>query len=49
MVQEMESLQNNDMWDFIQLSSGRNLVDSKWVLKKNMNVIGQVRNSKLNW
>jgi hypothetical protein len=37
MVEEMESLHKNEMWDLVQLPSGRNPIDSKWVFKKNMN------------
>jgi hypothetical protein len=47
MVKEMESLHKNEMWDLVELPSGRKLVSNKWVLKKNMNVGGQSRNSKV--
>jgi hypothetical protein len=42
MVEEMESLYKNETWDLVKLSSGRNLIGSKWVFKKKMNVVGQV-------
>jgi hypothetical protein len=34
MVEEMESLYNNETWDLVKLPSGRNLIGSKWVFKK---------------
>jgi hypothetical protein len=46
MVEEMESLHKNETWDLVKLPSGRNLVSSKWVFKKKMNVVGQVENFK---
>jgi hypothetical protein len=42
MVEEMESLHNNDMWDLVKLPSGRNLISSKWVFNKKMNATTQV-------
>jgi hypothetical protein len=47
MVEEMESLQNNETWDLVKLPSGRKLVDCKWVFKKKMNAIGQVKKFKV--
>jgi hypothetical protein len=46
MVEEMESLHKNETWDLVKLPIGRNLVDSKWVFKKNMNVARQVKKFK---
>jgi hypothetical protein len=46
MIEEMESLHKNEMWDLFELPSGRNLVSSKWVFKKKMNVAGQVEKFK---
>jgi hypothetical protein len=46
MVEEMESLYKNETWDLVKLPSGRNLVGSKWVFKKKMNVAGQVEKFK---
>jgi hypothetical protein len=42
MVEEMESLYKNETWDLVKLHSGRNIVGSKWVFKKNMNSARQV-------
>jgi hypothetical protein len=42
----MESLHKNETWDFIELTSGRNIVDSRWVFKKKMNATGQVEKFK---
>jgi hypothetical protein len=41
-VEEMESLHKNEMWNLVELPSGRNLLSRKWVFNKNMNAIGQV-------
>jgi hypothetical protein len=46
MVEEMESLHQNETWDLVKLPSGINPVDMKWVFKKNMNTIGQVEKFK---
>jgi hypothetical protein len=37
MVEETESLYNNETWDLVKLPSGRNHVSSRWVFKKKMN------------
>jgi hypothetical protein len=42
----MEYLYKNETWGLFKLPSGRNLVGSKWVFKKNMNDAGQVENFK---
>jgi hypothetical protein len=34
MVEEMESLHKNEMWDLVELPSGKKLIGSKWVFKK---------------
>jgi hypothetical protein len=47
MVEEMESLHKNEMWDLVELPSGRKLVGSKWVFNKKMNVAGQVKKFKV--
>jgi hypothetical protein len=46
MVKEMGSLHKNEMWDFIELLSGRNPFDSKWAFKKKLNVTCQVEKFK---
>jgi hypothetical protein len=46
MVEEMESLYNNETWDLVKLPIVRNLVGSKWVFNKKMNVAGQVEKFK---
>jgi hypothetical protein len=46
MVEEIESLYNNETWDFVKLPSGRNTISSKWVFKNKMNVAGQVNKFK---
>jgi hypothetical protein len=40
MVEVMEYLHKNDTWDLFKLPSGINIVDSKCVFKKNMNIVG---------
>jgi hypothetical protein len=37
MVEKMESLYKNEIWDFVKLPSGKKHVSSKWVFKKKMN------------
>jgi hypothetical protein len=46
MVEEMESLNKNEMWDLVELPIGRNFVGRKWAFKKKMNVVGQVEKFK---
>jgi hypothetical protein len=46
MVEEIESLYNNETWDFFKLPSGRNPIGSEWVFKNKMNVAGQVKKFK---
>jgi hypothetical protein len=46
MVEEMESLHNNETWDLVELSSERKHVDNKWVFKKKMDVANQVKKFK---
>ena len=42
----MESLHKNETCDLVKLPSGRNIVGSKWMFNKKMNVAGQVDNFK---
>jgi hypothetical protein len=37
MVEEMTSLDNNEAWDLVEFSTGRNPIGRKWVFKKNLN------------
>jgi hypothetical protein len=46
MVKEMESLHNNETWDFINLSNGSKPVGRKWMFKKKLNVTGQFEKCK---
>jgi hypothetical protein len=46
MVEEMESLYNNETWDFFELPNGRKLIGRKWVFNKMMNEVGQVEKFK---
>jgi hypothetical protein len=38
MVEEMDALDKNEAWDLVELPTGRNLIGSKWVFKKKLNV-----------
>ena len=46
MVEEMESLHKNQIWDLVELPKRRKLINIKWVFKKNMNSNGQVKKFK---
>jgi hypothetical protein len=46
MVEEMESLYKNHTWNLVKLPSGRKPIGSKWVFKKNINVVVQVEKFK---
>lgn len=46
MGKEMKSLQQNDVWDLVQLPKGRNLVGSKWVFKLKTGADGSVERYK---
>jgi hypothetical protein len=46
MVEEMESLHKDETWDLVELPSGIKPFGTKWVFKKNMNVVGQVKKFK---
>jgi hypothetical protein len=46
MVEDMESLHNNETWDLVESPSGRKSIGRKWVLKKNMNATSQVKKFK---
>ena len=38
----MESLKKNETWDLVVLQNGRKPINNKWVLKKMLNLLGQV-------
>jgi hypothetical protein len=46
MDEEMASLDKNEAWDLVELSTRRNLIGSKWVFKKNLNAKGKVEKYK---
>jgi hypothetical protein len=37
MDEEMASLDKNEAWDLVELSTGRNPIGNKWVFKKKLN------------
>eukprot|EP00253_Pinus_taeda_P026919 PITA_26919 len=42
MVDEMESLHNNEAWDLVEFPAGRKPIGNKWVFKKKTNAKGKV-------
>ena len=40
MGEEIESLIENETWYLVMLPNGRKPINSKWVFKKKMNVVG---------
>jgi hypothetical protein len=46
MVEEMDSLDNNEAWDIVELLAGRKSVSSKWLYKKKFNAQGKVEKYK---
>jgi hypothetical protein len=40
-VEKMESLDKNYVWDLVELPTRRNTIGRKWVFKKNINVEGK--------
>jgi hypothetical protein len=46
MVEEMDSLYKNHTWNLVKLPSGRKCFGSKWVFKKKINVVVQVKKFK---
>jgi hypothetical protein len=46
MVEEMTTLDKNEAWDLVELSTGRNPIGSKWVFKKKLNAKGKVEKYK---
>ena len=45
-VEKMESLDKNYVWDLVELPTRRNTIGSKWVFKKKMNAEGKVEKYK---
>ena len=46
MIEEMNSLDKNEAWDFVEFPDGRKPIGSKWVFKKKLNAIGKVEKYK---
>ena len=46
MQKEIESLHSNDVWDLVELPSGRTAVGSKWVFKHKVDADGLVERHK---
>ena len=46
MQKEIESLHSNDVWDLVELPSGRSAVGSKWVFKHKVDADGLVERHK---
>jgi hypothetical protein len=46
MVDEMKALENNEAWDLVELSTGRNPIGRKWLFKKKLNAEGNVEKYK---
>lgn len=46
MYNEMSSLQENDVWDLVELPQGRKAIGSKWVFKKKMGADGTIERYK---
>ena len=46
MVEEMDALDKNEVWDIFELPTRRKSVGSKWLFKKNFNAQGKVEKYK---
>jgi hypothetical protein len=46
MVEEMDALDKNEAWDIFEFSVGREIIGSKWLLKKKFNAQGKVEKYK---
>jgi hypothetical protein len=46
MDEEIASLDKNEAWDLVELSTGRKPIGNKWVFKKNLNAEGKVEKYK---
>ena len=42
MDEEMVALDQNEAWDLVELSTGKNPIGCKWVFKKKLNAEGKV-------
>ena len=49
MVEEMETLDKNEVWYFFEFPNGRKLVGSKWVFKHKLMQHEKSRSTKLDW
>ena len=47
MVEEMDSLDNNEAWDIVEFPARRKYVGRKWLFKKNFNIEGKVEKYKV--
>ena len=46
MEEEITSMDKNEAWDLVELSTGRNPIGSKWVFKNKLNAKGKVEKYK---
>ena len=46
MVEEIEALEKNEVWDLVELPDGRKPVGSKWVFKEKLDATGKVEKYK---
>ena len=46
MKEELESMQNNQVWDLVDLPSNRKAIGNKWVLKIKQKANGSIENYK---
>jgi hypothetical protein len=46
MDEEMTTLDKNEAWDLVELLTGRNPIDNKWLFKKKLNAEGKVKKYK---
>ena len=46
MVEEMEALDKNEAWDFVEFLDGRISIGSKWALRRKLIASGKVEKCK---